>query len=243
MLKYIIIVSILVILLLIILCSIYFKNVSKIQEELGAQIITVTDATGNKVDVNLHSSDDIDGGGGNNEINTSGNILDAQKPKKPHPLDVFGWNSYINKNYANYKCNPLVMPFVGTLFGPPGSNSSSNYAACEASKTLSAHKMLNMSNMSHFNSLNNLTAGLSNDINKARQMTNYMRNSLKSDLDEAYSKVKENWQRVMQLYQNLRKILHDLSGIFSDSIDSAIYAMNLGFGIMNNPTLHFFGKL
>ena len=62
----------------------------------------------------------------------------------------------------------MIMPLVGTAFGPPGTSASKNYASCEASKTLSTHKMLDMGNVDKFNKLT-----FSTRENKTADLTEY----------------------------------------------------------------------
>ena len=238
MLKTLIIIFVLIIILFVILSAIYFKNVHKIQEELNSQTIQITDSRGDVIDVKLTGEEKEKDG-----IDTSGDPLDMEKPQKPGTFDLLGNVKYINQNFASYKCHPMIMPFVGTAFGPPGTSASKNYASCEASKTLSTHKMLNMSNVGKFNQLSNITASMNKDINKARQMTNYVRTTMKNDFDEAYSKVKENWTRVMALYKGTRKIIGDIVQIFEDSIAVGIYGANALGGIPNNGIFSFLSKL
>ena len=238
MLKGIIIIFVLMIILFIILLAIYFKNVHKIQEELNSKTIQITDTKGKVIDVTL-SGEKVDG----EQIDASGDPIEMEKPQKPGAFNVLGQVKYINQNFANYKCHPMIMPLVGTAFGPPGTSASKNYAACEASKTLSTHKMLDMGNVDKFNKLSNITASMNKDINKARQMTNYVRTTMKNDFDEAYSKVKENWTRVMKLYTGTRKVIGDLVTIFEDTIAVGIYGANALGGIPNNGIFSFLSKL
>jgi len=91
----------------------------------------------------------------------------------------------VKSNWPQYRCNPMVMPFAGTL-GPDGTNSSENFTYCIQTMQKDYMQYLLQPVNYNLNVMGSASNSISDSLNNVRAFFNNLRNMITSVIQNVF---------------------------------------------------------
>jgi hypothetical protein len=144
----------------------------------------------------------------------------------------------VKNNWPNYRCNPMVMPFAGTL-GPEGTNATDNFTYCIQTMQNSYMQYLLQPIHYNLNVIGNTSGLLTNSVNDVREFFNKLRNMVTDTIKSIFSV----FLNIIIEFQRLIIDIKDLMGKIVGILTTMIFIMDGSLKTMNSAWAGPNGKL
>jgi len=148
---------------------------------------------------------------------------------------MLGHKKRINANWPKYRCKPYILPFAGWFVGPGSTNPATNFVECSFSVQRSYYDVLKQDFMQMFGSLAEIVKDQQIAIQEMRNMTNYMRNSMKQFAEDIYQKMYDAYYRIASLFKVFMGAFGSLFNLFSESFNVLLYGYYTLQSMWNGP--------
>lgn len=141
----------------------------------------------------------------------------------------------INSQWATYRCKPYVMPMAGWVVGPSSTNPAKNFVECSFAMNKSFFDILKQDFLKMFSILFDIVRDQQKAIQNIRNMTNYMRESLKRFARDIYQRMYAAYFRISSLFGVFMKSFEKLFRLLKSSYNVMMYGYYTMTSVWNGP--------
>jgi hypothetical protein len=146
---------------------------------------------------------------------------------------LFGMKNYIQHNWDNFRCNPLIIPFAGFF----GKNSAKNFTEClgKTVKTSSSKILTPWSD--RMNMLGGAFAALDFSVGQSTYMFNFEQANMKSALGNVLGRLTDVSTTAQLLMMKIKSIFQKIIALYIALLYAAWSIMNGMKGIVKDPAV------
>jgi hypothetical protein len=141
----------------------------------------------------------------------------------------------INKDWENYKCKPSILPFAGWFIGPKNTSMVQNYKECTWKLFRSFGDILLHPVRSIFDLIFGILKIFNENIQKIRQVINYIREALKESIIEIANKLKYAFAKITQVFIVFLQFFLKIFFLFQSLFYILVYAFYTFSSLINGP--------
>ena len=145
----------------------------------------------------------------------------------------------LQKNWKNLRCKPQYMPFASVI-GPKGTSFGKNFSDCMSSFYENSFNSYIAPYFQMFTSLTNIVAGLSNSVQKMREMMTAIRDNIEDYARSMSLRLKMAYLRVANIFRILQAFFSKAASAFIAIGNIFKYMYYIGASIWNGPAGWFF---
>lgn len=151
----------------------------------------------------------------------------------------------VQENWAEYRCNPMVMPFT-SMIGPKGETASENFTKCVQNMQKNYMQFLLLPVNYNLAVMGNNTGGLIDSVNSSRAFMDKFRNMVGDSFGGIYNVVLNISTVFQKLTINLKDLFGKLIGILAAMLyilDGSIKTMESGWNGPPGKAVRYVGSV
>lgn len=145
----------------------------------------------------------------------------------------------LQKDWKNLRCKPQYMPFA-SIIGPKGTSFGKNFSNCMSSFFEDSFNHYIAPYLKMITSLTGIVAGLSNSVQRIREMLTAIRDNLEDYARTMVLRMKMAYLRIMNLFRILQAFFSKTAATFIAIGNIFKYMYYIGASVWNGPAGWFF---